>query len=146
MDNVVSFHWGSIEAQGAFYGASAGQAVSYVSSADIAAIAVAALLDPETHDGRTYDITGGEALTDVEVAGKVGARIGREVRFVDLPADQLAAGMQQQGTPGWLVEALIGLEGVKAQGWAAGVQPTVQQVLGRKPETFDAWLERTLPR
>jgi len=143
MDNIFDFHGHTITSDGAFYGASHGGAVSYVSSADIAAVAVAALTEPAAHDGQTYLITGGEALTDDQVAEAVSAQLGKPVRYVDLSGEQLAEGMRSNGLPAFLVEALVGLEHVKAQGWASQVSPVVAEVLGRPPETFAAFLART---
>lgn len=143
MDNVVNFHGHTIASDGAFYGASAGSAVSYISSADVAAVAAAALRDPAAHAGQVYVLTGGEALTDAAVAGLVGAQLGKEVQYVDLSAEQLGGGMRGAGMPDWLVEALVALEGVKAAGWAGEVSPAVEQVLGRAPETYAAFLARS---
>jgi uncharacterized protein YbjT (DUF2867 family) len=143
MDNTLNFHGHTIRADGAFYGASAGGSVAYVSSADIAAVAAAALTNPSAHDGQTYEITGAEALTDAAVATLVGEQLGKPVSYVDLPPEQLAAGMTSAGSPEWMVEALVALEGVKAQGWAQAVSPVIPDVLGRPPETFAAFLART---
>ncbi len=143
MDNFFGQHAHTIRADGAFYGASAGGAVAYVSSADIASVAVAALTHPAEHNGQTYVITGARVLTDAQAAGLIGDLLGRDVTYVDLSAEQLGAGMADAGLPEWLVEALVGLEQVKAQGWASAVSPTVQQVLDRAPESFEDFLRRT---
>jgi uncharacterized protein YbjT (DUF2867 family) len=141
MDNIFNFHGHTIEADGAFYGASGGQSMAYVSSRDIGAVGVEALLNPSVHDGQIYVLTGGEALTDDAVAQRVGDALHKPVQFVDLPLEHLQAGMESQdGMPDWLVEALVALENVKAQGWASQVSPDVQKVLGRSPERFDTWL------
>ncbi len=143
MDNLFNFHGETIRKDGAFYGASAGGSTSYISTADIAASAVAALTDPEAHDGQVYVLTGGEALTDDQVAAHIAAHLGKVVKYVDLPAEHLGAGIAQAGTPSWMVEALLALENVKAQGWAQAISPAVTQILGREPEHLAAFLGRT---
>jgi uncharacterized protein YbjT (DUF2867 family) len=146
MDNAINFQGHSIRTDGAFYGASAGGSISYVSSGDIAEVAVAALTDPERHNGQTYVLTGGKAVTDANVAALIGAQLGKAVSYVDLPADRLAAGLRENGTPEWMVETLVAFEKGKAQGLAAPVSTHVAQVLGRPPETYPAFLARTASR
>ncbi|MDX2092168.1 MAG: NAD(P)H-binding protein [Kofleriaceae bacterium] len=145
MDNVLTFQRLTVLEQGAFYGASGGQAVSYVSSKDVAEVAATLLARPETYAGRAYELTGGQAVTDADIARWLGAKLGREVRFVDLPLEQYRAGLEQQGVPAWQLEALVGLEDVKRQGWASDTTSTVRELLGRAPETFEAFLSRRGP-
>lgn len=141
-DNLVKFHLSTIAGEGAFYGASHGGKVSYISSADIAAVASAILQRPEAHQGKTYVLTGGEAFTDDQVGKLLGAATGKTVRYVDLTEDQLAAGLRSAGMDAFMAEALVGLESVKAQGWAEEVSPVVEALLGRKPESLESFLER----
>jgi uncharacterized protein YbjT (DUF2867 family) len=145
-DNFVNYQAGSIKAQGAFYGAGGEGKTAYVSSSDVGASAAAILAAPEAHASQTYLLTGPEALSDGEVARLLGVLIGREVEFVNLEPDGLAAGLRSQGTPEWQVQALLFLESVKAHGWAAAVSPAVQQITGRAPENIRAFLERNKAR
>jgi hypothetical protein len=41
-----------------------------------------------------------------------------------------------------MIEALVGLEGIKAAGYAAEVSPAVEQILGHKGETYESFLQR----
>lgn len=146
MDNFLTQARASVLAEGAFYGASADQPVAYVSTRDIAEVAAHVLLTPAAHVGKVYALTGPQALRNTEVAERIGAAIGKPVRYVDLSAEQLEAGMVEQGTPPWLVEAIGGLEGIKAKGWAAEVSPSVAQMLGRAGEGFEAFITRNAAR
>jgi len=55
------------------------------SNEDIARVVVAALTDPERHDGRTYRPTGPQLLDARQMAAIVGEVLGRRVRHVELP-------------------------------------------------------------
>lgn len=55
------------------------------SNEDIAAVAVATLVDPERYAGASFRPTGPELLNGREMAAIVGRVLGRTVRFVDLP-------------------------------------------------------------
>lgn len=146
LDNVLTFQRDAILGQGAFYGASGGQPVSYVSSADIGAVAATVLADPNAYAGRTLVLTGGEAVTDADIASLLSKLRGREVRFVDLPLDQYRGGLVQQGVPEWMADGMVALESVKRNGWAASISPDVATVLGRAPETLQAFMERNASR
>jgi hypothetical protein len=50
--------------------------------------------------------------------------------------------MREQGAPDWMVDAMVGLEKVKAQGWAEAISPAVEKILGRSPEAVDSFLSR----
>ena len=57
--------------------------VSMVDARDIAAVAVAVLVEPG-HAGQVYEITGPEALSFVDVAQQLTATTGRPVKYVDI--------------------------------------------------------------
>jgi uncharacterized protein YbjT (DUF2867 family) len=105
--------------------------VSAVDVRDIAEVAAVALTGPG-HVGRTYDITGPEAVTHAGMAGAIGAAIGRRVDFVDVsPADFAAA--LRGALPDWQIEGLLEDYAHYARGEAAAVSPAVAEVTGRAP-------------
>lgn len=146
MDNVVNYQGEAIKAQGAFYGASRGGKTAYVASADVGAVVARLLADPARHAAETHVLTGPEPLADEEVARILTDVLGRDVKYVDLEPDQFAAGMVQNGLPRWAASHMVALEGVKAQGWAARVSPSVEKILGRPAEPFRSFAERHVDR
>ncbi|MEM9458616.1 MAG: hypothetical protein AAGF11_30855 [Myxococcota bacterium] len=50
--------------------------------------------------------------------------------------------MEQQGAPGWMIDTIVGLEGVKGVGGAAEISPVVAEVLGRAPQTSRAFVSK----
>lgn len=100
------------------------------------------LAEPENRLGQTLELTGAEALEDAEVAERLGDALRKAVEYVDLEAAQFAEGLRSQGTPEWMIEDIVFLEGVKAAGWAASVSPTVEQITGRTPETLAEFIGR----
>jgi len=62
----------------------AGGAEAFVDAADIAAVAVETLADPDAHAGAVYAPTGPEALTVAEVAGIIAGVAGRPVSHNDI--------------------------------------------------------------
>ena len=55
------------------------------SNEDIARVAVAALMDPATHAGKSYRPTGPELLGAEDMAKAIGRAVGRSVRVVPTP-------------------------------------------------------------
>ena len=144
-DNVLNYQ-GEAVAEGTFYGASGEGRTAYVSSKDIGDVAAEILLQPDAHDGKTYVLTGPEALSDAEVAAALSKVAGREIRYVNVPGEQLLQGQLDAGIPRWMAEHLVALEGVKAAGRAAETTSAVPDILGRPAESLAAYLERNAAR
>lgn len=99
-------------------------------------MAAKVLLDSAAHAGEIHVLTGGEALSNQELAALVGET------YVDLTLEEQRRVLEQQGAPGWTIDGVVGLESVKRSGWAEAVSPAVRQILGRAPETYRAFLQR----
>jgi len=146
MDNLITYQGDAIRNTGAFYGAAGDGRTAYVSSDDIGAVAATILRSPESHREQTYALTGGEALTDPEVAAQLSDTLGREIHYVDLGEEGHRQALVDAQMPPFVVEAISFLEGVKRHGWAAQISPAVEAVLERAPETLQGFLERNAQR
>lgn len=102
-----------------------GAKIAFVDARDIAAVAVAALLDRESSAGAAYEITGPAALTLDEVAEVVAGASGRPVRAVDPPVDEALAGL-----PPWLADQMDGVLQRVRDGVFGEVSDDVQRVTG----------------
>ena len=69
------------------------------SNEDIARVAVAALMDPARHAGKSYRPTGPELLGVEEMANAVGRAVGRSVRFVPTPTWLFMKAARMSGYP-----------------------------------------------
>jgi uncharacterized protein YbjT (DUF2867 family) len=113
---------------------------SLVSRSDVAATAVAVLLDPAAHADTTYDLTGPEALSMEDVAQKISAVRGRPVRYVDETLDEAYASRAVYGAPSWQVDAWVSTYTAIASGDMARVSGDVEAITGRPAQTFDEFL------
>lgn len=108
-------------------------ALSVVDPADIAQVALRALTSDE-HNGRSYRLSGPQALTAAQRAGILGAALGRELTVL-VPTDEEA----REGLPPAYADAFN-------EFYRGGlidettVHPDVEQVLGRPPATFTDWV------
>ena len=139
MQNFLRFA-PSIQSKAAFYAPMKDGALSMVDARDIAAVA-AATLAGDGHDGKTYGITGPEALTFADAAVQLSAALGKPVRYVDLiPADARPA-MLKMGMPEWYVEDLLGFYGFYSTGAGAAVSDVVARFTGQPGRTFRQFAE-----
>lgn len=112
--------------------------IAMIDPRDIGAVA-AVLLTEDGHDGKTYMVTGPEAITYRDVAEQLSAATGRDIQFVDVPDNAARAVMLESGAPEWLADNLIRLFGKLRQGAGAEVTDTVRALTGRPPNTFAHW-------
>jgi uncharacterized protein YbjT (DUF2867 family) len=113
-----------------------------IHEADIAAVTVAALLDPGRHAGRAYDLSGPEALSQLDRVAVLSRVIGRELRFVELSRDEARADLL---TSPWMNEgvadAVLGLMAATVGQREGLVLPGVEEVTGRAGRSFESWVQ-----
>ncbi len=136
MQNFVNAMAETIKSENAFYLNAGEGKVSFVDTRDIASVAVAALTT-SGHEGQSYIITGSEALSHAQSASILSQVLGRTINYVDVPDDAVRQGMQGAGMPDPIVNALLELYASYKAGQAATVSPTVEQVTGKKPISFE---------
>jgi NAD(P)H dehydrogenase (quinone) len=116
-------------------------AVAAVAQDDIADAAAAVLLDPESHVGATYSLTGPDSLTLDEVAAVLAAELGRPISYHDETLDEAYASRASYGAPDWQVDAWVSTYTAMAAGEVAGVSDDIASLTGH-PATSLAELVR----
>ena len=107
--------------------------VSYVAREDCAA-AAAAVLTSDGHEGRTYDITGADALDATDVAVLYAELGGRPVEVVPVDDEAYAAGLvEHAGMPQPVAELVASFGTGARQGYGAPVSDAVRRLTGREP-------------
>ncbi len=134
MQNLANFA-GSIKGQGAFYAPLKDGKIAMVDVRDIAKVAVEVLTQPG-HEGQTYIITGGEAVSFHDVARQIGEATGKPVKYVDVPQEDARKAMLGMGMPEWMVNDMVTLYGIFAAGYGASTTDVVQKVGKAAPRTF----------
>ena len=139
LQNMLSFA-DTIKAQGAFYWPLKNASQSSVDIRDIGAVA-AKVLTSSGHEGKTYVITGPEALTFQQAAEKLSSVLGRKITYVDVPISAAADGMRKSGMPEWSVRVVSDLLAYFATGALATVTDTVPRLLGRPATSFEQFVK-----
>jgi uncharacterized protein YbjT (DUF2867 family) len=112
-----------------------------IHSQDIADVATKALTT-QAYIGETLPVTGPEMLSYPEMLAKIGAVIGKPLRYGVLSDEEERRQLVARNRPPHMVEAILSIFRATREGRIAGVTDTVERVLGRKPLSFDRWLEQ----
>jgi NAD(P)H dehydrogenase (quinone) len=112
-----------------------------VAQDDIADVAAAVLRDPGTHAGRTYELTGPEALTFAEMAETITRITGRAVSYHAESVSEAYASRASYGAPDWQVDAWVSTYLAVAAGELAAVSPAVEQLSGHPATSLAELLE-----
>jgi uncharacterized protein YbjT (DUF2867 family) len=136
MQNYATFGAQMVK-DGRWYAATADAKQSLVDVRDIAAVAVKILLAPAAHAGKAYTLTGGESLTDTERVALLSQAVGRTVGYQAITPEYSASVMRDEWKmPAELVDWMDSLNRLVSAGYASGISPDVQTLLGRAPITF----------
>lgn len=107
---------------------------------DVSEAAVAALTD-SGHSGRTYTLTGPEAITVSDQAAAVAAVVGRPVETLDLSPDQIREQLAGSGMDAAAVESVLGGLLFAREGGNTLVTDDVREALGRPARSYREWVE-----
>jgi uncharacterized protein YbjT (DUF2867 family) len=134
-NNLLFWAW-SIKRSSTVHGPYASSAQAPMHEADVAAVAATALTT-DGHAGKVYPMTGPQALTRAQQLATIGAAIGRQLTFQEIPAAQFAEQMSQY-MPAEVIEMLVDY-------WSDTVaEPdvvltTVESVTGRPARALTRW-------
>jgi uncharacterized protein YbjT (DUF2867 family) len=133
----------SIKGQSTFYSPLGDAKLSLIDTRDISAVAAKVLIEPG-HEGKHYELTGSEALSNPEIAELFSQALGHKVNYVSIPQAQADAAMAANGAPGWFVTLISELNTIGRAGYLAEVTSDVEKILGRMPITFAQFLTEHL--
>ena len=123
-------------AQGALYGSAGDGRVAFVDSRDTAAVAVAVLTN-DGHTGKSYQITGPQALTFAEAAQQIGVGLGRPVSYVNLADTDFQSALVEAGLPNEVAGLVIQINRNAREGNLAEVTTTVRDLTGSPARTLE---------
>jgi len=103
-----------------------------VAQDDIGDAAIAVLREPAPHAGRTYDLTGPEALTLSDAAAIIERTTGRAVRYHPETIEQAYASRRHYDAPDWQLDAWVSTYTAIAAGELATVTGDVARLTGHE--------------
>ncbi|WP_184074886.1 NAD(P)H-binding protein [Nocardiopsis mwathae] len=111
--------------------------VPFIDEDDLAAVAVA-VLSGDGYAGRTMHVYG-DPISSAEQLESIGAALGRPVRFEELSPEQARVRFRAEGMPEEDIDHTLSI-GEEFLAEPMAPNPTVEQVLGRRPRSFAQWL------
>ena len=131
----------AIIAKDAFYLALDGIELAPIDLEDVAKIAFALLRDGG-HAGRSFDMTGPEAVTMGDVAARISEAVGRTVRYVPVTLDERRRMLLAAGLPIYFVDALDDQTRERLKRPKSRLCLAAFDVFGVRPTTFAQFAHR----
>ena len=110
--------------------------VSWTARADLAEADAMLLAEEGRLDGITPPLTAPEAFTMAGLAAIASELTGRTIKRVTVSDDEWREATVAQGTPSPMADMLLGMYRAARRGDFAAVDPTLEAVLGRRPQTM----------
>lgn len=107
----------------------------FVDTADIAAMAVAALTQ-EGHAGKTYELTGPRLMTFAEAVAEFSAAGGQKVAYTPVTVEAYAGMLREMQMPEDVIWLVTYLFGSVLDGRNEALSGDIERVLGRPPRDF----------
>lgn len=107
--------------------------VSWTAHADLAEAAAIVLADEGRFDGPTPALTAAQSLDLAELARIAAGVLDRPVQRQTISDEELRARMTARGTPAAVVDIVLGMYVASRNGEFDRVDPTLAQLLGRRP-------------
>jgi uncharacterized protein YbjT (DUF2867 family) len=127
--------------EGAIYSPSGDGTIPYVDARDVAAVAFVTLTQPG-HHGKTYVVTGSDAISYRQAAEIIGGVIGKTLRFVDESPEQARARRVREGVPPAVIESILAIGAYqRAGGKTVTITNTVADLTGRPPRTVAEFVQ-----
>lgn len=138
MSNLLA--WApSIKAEGVVRSSTGDGRRAFIHSSDIAAVVVKALTT-RAYLRESLPITGPEALSFAEVTARIGAAIGKPVKFQPISDEEAGQRYSRISGSAEETEAHVSLWRAIREGRLATVTNNVERILGHKPIGLDEWL------
>ena len=123
---------------GALYAAADDGKAGYVTRADCARAAAAALL---TETGSSVrDITGPAAVNQAEIAAILSEATGKEIPYVPITRDALVAAMTEKGMPEFMADVFSSFDVAIAEGYLNVASGDLEELTGQKGQSVRDFL------
>jgi NAD(P)H dehydrogenase (quinone) len=109
--------------------------IAPIARQDCAAAAVA-VLTSDGHEGKVYDVTGPDALTQSDIAALVSEVSGRAVEVLPIGDRRLTRTLIRLGAPRAVARAIVNLGVATRENYFDVVDPAFESLTGRRPASL----------
>jgi NAD(P)H dehydrogenase (quinone) len=97
---------------------------------DLAA-AIATVLLEDGHEGKTYDLTGQDAVGWDDLAGLASERAGKKISFRSIDDEEARSRLEGAGLPPEVVPVALGFYAAYRAGWSGTPSGDIERLAGR---------------
>ena len=115
--------------------------IASIDIGDIAEVAIIVLTD-SGHEGKTYPITGPEALNMAEVAERLSVVTGKPIRYINIAPEEAKRINLENGMPPYMADGLFELFAERRKGKESQVSSVIPEIFGWQPTRFDEFAAR----
>jgi NAD(P)H dehydrogenase (quinone) len=130
----------TIREQGTIFAPAGEGRVGFVAATDVGKVA-AHVLTSEGHEDQTYVLTGPDALSYADLAGRFSAVFARQVDYQDMPEQAAKDQMLASGLTSWQADGTIELFDWIRGGGFDTVTSSVRELTGAGARPMDNWLD-----
>lgn len=131
-----------IRYQGMLFAPAEGARISMIDPHDVASAAAVALTD-NGHDGKTYILTGPEAIIYEQVARDLSVATGQTISFVAVPDEAAQQAIVASGMPEFVAEQIVAVFGALRRGAYNQTSNSVYNLTGHAPRSFAQFARST---
>lgn len=140
MQNYINWAKDMIKG-GAYYSAEGQGLLAMIDARDIADVAAEIILHPDQHKGKSYVLSGSEAVTNEDVMKLISKELGRQIQHVDIPHEAAAEAMKGMGMNDTAVERFVSMDKATVKGLYSLVTDNVKKITGHEPRTIAAFVK-----
>ena len=115
--------------------------IASIDVGDLAEVA-ATVLTNSGHEGKTYPLTGSEALTMTEVAERLSVVTGKQIQYVNVDPEEARNTNLANGMPPYIADGLFELFAERRKGKESQVSNVIPEVFGWQPRRFAEFATR----
>ena len=127
----------------AFYGSAKTGRISSALRAELAEAAVNVALG-EGHENQTYELAGSTSWTLADLAAEISKQTGKEIPYVDIPAEDYAAALVQAGLDAGFAGLIAQWDVDASNGALFSEDKTLEKLLGRTTAGLDVAVKQAL--
>lgn len=117
--------------------------VGMVDLRNVAEVAASVITSPR-HYGSTYELATDECYSQYELADKLSQMYKRKISFMEINRDQWEQAMKKSGMASYAIDSLIKMFRYYETYGFSGNGTILQKLLGRKPNSVDAFIKEYL--
>ena len=126
----------TIQSDSAFYLPYGDGRVGLMDLRDVAEVAVE-VLTTDGHEGKSYTITGPEAISMNEVAEALSSAVGRTISYIDVPPEAARDGLLSFGMDQWIVDEYLAYFDLFKNNRASFITDDFENLMGGKSRSIN---------